>query len=239
MDILASIEEKIQLKIAFMVAILVLLGISACATDEAMQRDVSNLKQQVTELNRRATDADVQIEELNNRLFILQDKIESGRTSHQGALPLEKLKVIKLVPKGNNDNNDKVVAKSSEQAEYDRAFLAFKEGRLTDSLKMFKRFADVHQTSKLTDNAHYWIGRIYMEQKEYRAAVGSFMRVFDYPWTNKGADALLQIATAYEKIGNQLYAQDTWQQILDIYPVSEAAKIAAGKLSKIKIIPQQ
>jgi len=226
------------------------LWLTACAAEnnDALKKDIEGLKQNVAELNRRLSNADVQIEELNNNLLIMQDRLEKAAGNSTPSVPGEQLKVVKLVPKEEQTplivltpSRTSAVKEGSKNGQvlYDEALAKFREAKYNEALSLFTRYRELYHTGDLTDNAIYWSGRVYMEMGEYQKAIGTFMQVFDFPDTNKGADALLQIALAYEKMGNQVYALDTWQQILYTFPGTEAAEVANRRLSEIKEIPQQ
>lgn|GEM_PF-6282432 len=243
MEILTSIKEKFLSKISLIALFAVLLGLVSCATtDDALKKDVETLRQDMAELNRRLSNADVQIEELNNNLLIMQDRLEKVSSGGISTVPKEPLKVVKLVPK---EETPPVIVltpdggQKKEQALYDEALAKFRQASYDEALSLFLKYREMYQTGDLTDNAIYWSGRVYMEKGEYQKAISTFRQVFDFPETNKGADALLQIALAYEKIGNQVYALDTWQQILYTFPGTEAAEAANRRLSEMKEIPQQ
>jgi len=60
--------------------------------------EMADLKLRVAELNRQVTDAHVRIEDLNNRVFILQEQLENQPTAFRERPP-GNLKQVKLVPK--------------------------------------------------------------------------------------------------------------------------------------------
>jgi|GEM_PF-6847184 len=72
----------------------VLCVLTLQCTNENTQAELEDLKNRISELNRQVTDAHVRIEDLNNRLFVIQEKQALG---NREAVP-QNLKVVKLVP---------------------------------------------------------------------------------------------------------------------------------------------
>ena len=59
-----------------------------------------------------------------------------------------------------------------------------------------------HPHHELADNAQYWLGEVYYDQKDYARALTEFRAtVTAYPRGNKVADALLKVGFAYQALG--------------------------------------
>lgn len=76
----------------------ILLLIGACGGDKRQKAMITDLRSQVSELNRNVADAQVRIEELNNRLFLMQEQLEAECGALGRVKPPPDLKVVKLVP---------------------------------------------------------------------------------------------------------------------------------------------
>ena len=74
-----------------------------CGASERQEARLEDLTDQVAELNRNMTDAHVRIEELNNRLFLIQNRIDEELYNKSGNSPPSDLKVVKLVPEGSDE----------------------------------------------------------------------------------------------------------------------------------------
>jgi len=80
--------------------ILLLLGVGGCAARTPVD---AKLLQRLEELAQREAQAQKQIEELNNRLFLLEDKVDTGRVAMESNGKPIQLPVIRLAPQPESD----------------------------------------------------------------------------------------------------------------------------------------
>ncbi len=84
------------------------------------------------------------------------------------------------------------------------------------------------------DNAQYWLGEAYYDQKDYPRAVTEFRAtVSAYPLGNKVPDALLKIGLAYAALGEPAKARAALEQVIQKFPKSAPAVIAATRLGEM------
>ena len=84
------------------------------------------------------------------------------------------------------------------------------------------------------DNAQYWLGEAYYDQKDYPRAVTEFRAtVSSYPLGNKVPDALLKIGLAYAALGEPAKARAALEQVIQKFPKSAPAVIAATRLGEM------
>lgn len=99
----------------------------------------------------------------------------------------------------------------------------------------FERFLAAWPSHDYADNAQYWLGEAYYDQRDYKTALAEFRKVVKrYPEGNKAPDALLKIGYCYAKLGNDADARDVLTQVVEIYPKTEAAKLAARRLDELR-----
>ncbi len=93
----------------FLPSIFLAVGLSVatagCGPDKVLTAKLEDLRGQVAELNRDVTDAHVRIEELGNRVYILQDLVERAKVGQNVGAPPGDLKTVKLVPKSGTRND--------------------------------------------------------------------------------------------------------------------------------------
>lgn len=100
-------------------------------------------------------------------------------------------------------------------------------GALRDVVTRFPRH-------ELADNAQYWLGEAYYDQKDYVHALAEFRAtVTAYPRGNKVADALLKVGFAYQALGDGSKARATLEQVVSLYPGTPSAQLAAGRLESL------
>ena len=97
-----------------------------------------------------------------------------------------------------------------------------------DEIVLYKNIND------LADNCQYWLAECYYSKKDFKRAVGEFVKVFNYAGTDKDDDAQLKLGLAYQSMGSIEKAKQEFQRLIDYFPGSEyypKAKDALRKLS--------
>jgi TolA-binding protein len=73
----------------------------------------------------------------------------------------------------------------------------------------------------------------YAAQRDYKNAIGAQQKVLTaWPDDAKAPDAMLNIATSQEAMGDRRGAQKTLEGLLEKYPASQAAASAKQRLQK-------
>jgi tol-pal system protein YbgF len=99
----------------------------------------------------------------------------------------------------------------------------------------FQRFLELWPDHDYADNAQYWLGESFYDQRDYQTALVEFRKVVKrYPDGNKAPDALLKIGYCYAKLGDLDSARDVLSQVIEIYPKTEAAKLATRRLEEMR-----
>lgn len=103
------------------------------------------------------------------------------------------------------------------------------------AIAAFTSFLDRWPEHDYADNAQYWLGEAWYDQRDYGAALTEFHKVVRrYPSGNKAPDALLKIGYCHVKLGDAANARDVLSQVIEIYPKTEAAKLAAKRLDEMR-----
>jgi len=97
----------------------------------------------------------------------------------------------------------------------------------------FKRFLERWPSHDYADNAQYWLGESYYDQADYQTALVEFRAVVQrYPNGNKAPDALLKVGYCLAKLGENAAASDVLAQVAQIYPKTDAARLAQKRLDE-------
>jgi len=123
---------------------------------------------------------------------------------------------------------------AGEQAMYTRAFEALKAKDYAAATEGFRSLAATYPDGELADNTQYWLGETYYVTQEYDHAAAAFQRVLTgWPSSRKVPDAMLKLG--YTQIEQKKVAagRTTLQELVDRYPDSDAAKLAADRLGKL------
>src|SRR5690606_19413745 len=80
------------------------------------------------------------------------------------------------------------------KAAYRQALDALRAGKHTEAIDGFRALVAAHPRHDLADNAQYWLGEAFYDQRRYRDALIEFRKVVDnHSRGNKVPDALLKI----------------------------------------------
>lgn len=109
-----------------------------------------------------------------------------------------------------------------ENKEFNKAELA-----LQDYIKQYPQ-------SGYTPNAEYWLGEIYLQQKNYAAAIAHFENIVNnFPASSKHADAMYKLGQALNENGQTVEAKAKFQAVIQQYPNSEASELAQKQLNRL------
>ena len=118
-------------------------------------------------------------------------------------------------------------ALAGEEAQYKSALRAAQSGRSQEGIQKFRQFLQKYPNGKYAANAEFWIGECLYSQGKYQEALGQFKTVnAKYPGHHKNADALLKAGMTYKRLGDQANATSNYQQLMQQFPKSEAARRA-------------
>jgi len=117
---------------------------------------------------------------------------------------------------------------------YRRGQDALKSREYDAAIAALREVVTRHPHHELADNAQYWLGEVYYDQKDYARALTEFRAtVTAYPRGNKVADALLKVGFAYQALGEGAKARAALEQVVNLYPGSSPAALAAGRLETL------
>ena len=231
--------------------LLVVLSIFAfgCTSLQQETKPLEEENLEILDLKKSISEMDMKIEEINNKLFILQEKVNTNRDRIE-ALELERekitvippvgLKVVKLKDEEEKVEEEEAAEEAEEEKEaltpeeiYNRGRELLKAGRNGEARKTFSEFVERFPSHALADNALYWIGESFYSERNFKDALESFTAVVDrYPDENKAPDAMLKMAYSYMELKEKARAEETLKELMDRYPLSEAAEKAEKRLGR-------
>jgi tol-pal system protein YbgF len=119
-------------------------------------------------------------------------------------------------------------------ATYQDAVAALRAGDHATAVAGLRDFVKRWPEHDYADNAQYWLGEAYYDQKDYKTAAAEFRRTIErYPSGNKVPDALLKLGYSYQALGQLEQARATLEQVVSIYPRSGPAVLASERLATI------
>ncbi len=126
-------------------------------------------------------------------------------------------------------------AAGAESRSYGTALGQFRQADYPAAIVSFNDFLKAYPGSELAANAQYWIGYSYYMQKDYKASLAHQKKLLaDYPASNKVPDALFNIAASQLALNDAGSARKTLEEIVAKHPGTQAASLAARRLSELK-----
>jgi tol-pal system protein YbgF len=209
-----------------------------------VERVVSN--QSLLTLSQRIDVLEAQMREMRGTIDELQNSNEMLRKQQRDlyadldrrlkALGPGSAGLVPLPPAGPGAATGGVILPvgADDQAAYNRAFDALKASDYNGAITQFRDFLRQYPKSALADNAQYWLGEGYYVTRDYDNAIAAFRAVGEqYPQSRKAPDALLKTGYAQFELRHMAEARATLAQVVQRYPGTDAAKLAAERLTKI------
>jgi tol-pal system protein YbgF len=131
----------------------------------------------------------------------------------------------------------KVVAQATNgaAAAYEAAVAKVKAHDHDGAVSALRAFLDDFPKDDLADNAQYWLGEVYYDEKDWARSVVEFRATVDgYPRGNKVPDALLKMGYCFVQLGQDAKARSALQNVVDTYPGTQPAKLAAARLEELQ-----
>jgi tol-pal system protein YbgF len=115
--------------------------------------------------------------------------------------------------------------------EYRAAVELVKGGKTTDAVTALRAFLQKYPRHEYADNAQYWLGEAFYASKDYQHALVEFRATIEtYPRGTKVPDALLKVGYCYAALGQADKARAVLEQVVNLYPKTEPAALAAKRL---------
>jgi tol-pal system protein YbgF len=116
-------------------------------------------------------------------------------------------------------------------SDYRAAVELVKAGQHADAIAALRAFLKSYPRHDYADNAQYWLGEAFYAQKDYPHALVEFRATIEtYPRGNKVPDALLKVGYCYQALGKPDKARAVLEQVVNLYPKTEPAVLAAKRL---------
>jgi tol-pal system protein YbgF len=121
------------------------------------------------------------------------------------------------------------------QAAYRSAYDLVRNKSYVVADQAFTDFVVKYPRNELTGNAYYWLGELKLVQNDKAQALKNFEIVSTrFSGHTKEADALYKSGIVYDQLNQKEKARALLSQVIDGFPETNTAKLAAGYLSNIK-----
>jgi len=136
-------------------------------------------------------------------------------------------------PTGSAGSGAGSAGSSEEQTVYAQSFDALKAGSYSVAITGFKSFLSSYPASPLAENAQYWLGEAFYVTRDFDSATGAFRNVLQkWPDSRKAPDALLKLGYTQLEQKKTGEGRATLSQVVQKYPGTDAAKLAAERLQR-------
>ena len=251
------------LRSVFAASVLGLLAInahSALFDDDEARKAILDLRQKVdiqqqrnVEELRKANDDNAQLRrsilDLSNQLEILRAEIAKMRGQDEQlardvAEVQRKQKDIsegvderlrKFEPSKVTVDGKEFVASPAEIRDFDAALATLRRGEFAPAQTAFLDFINRYPQSGYRPSALFWLGNAQYALRAYREAIINFKSVVaTAPDHVRSPEAALSIANCQVELKDTKSARKTLEDLIKVYPQSEAASVAKDRLTKLK-----
>ena len=155
--------------------------------------------------------------DLDRRIQFLQDKVANGAVASAGpALTLK---------------DQAALSDEDILAEYNAAKALMLEKKFDESISQLAIFAKKYPTHPLTPNAWYWIGEIYLVQRNSAGAKQAFEQIVtNYSSHDKMPDSLYKLGVIAQQAANPALAKQYFERVLKDFPNTQSAKLSKARL---------
>ena len=201
---------------------------------EALKQDIANLRgereqllREITLLQRAQKDINVEIEERFQKIYDQFAKKEALSSQKEEAPKSAKVNV--------QVDGFEFLAEPDEKRDFEAAFVLFRKGDFAAAAKEFAQFVKVYSASGYKPSALYWLGSAKFARRDFNEAIAHLKGlVNDFPNHARAPEAMLTIGNAQLEIKQAKEARKTFNELLKLYPTTEAAAAAKDRLAQIK-----
>lgn len=201
----------------------------------ALQRSLLDLQSQIEQLKQSSAQQTGRLEELENRLNTAGASNKAVATETTEAAPTADTGISTNMGGSIQVQLDGQTLQVSpeEKRQFDASLALFQAGNFAGAERALSRLAAQNNNSAYAPWVHYWVGNSQFAQKRYAPAVESFRRVISLAPNNpKAPEAALSIANCQSQLGNAAESKRTLENLIKVYPRSEAADSARERLAR-------
>lgn len=223
------------------------------ATEQALRQQAASTRAQIDEVREEMRALNGRIEELEHALRqqqrsagdaadrpreekLMRLEEASSQTAQRLARLEQHLKLESLAPPASRIKPEASAPKIASEAElYNKARQLFDQGSMGAARKGFEEFLVSYPGSDNADNAQFWIGDTFFQEKSYEKAILEYQKVIEkYPRGNKVPAALLKQGLAFLSLKDRVNSRLIFEELVRKYPNTSEAKTASDKLKELR-----
>lgn len=176
-------------------------------------------------------DLDKRIEKL--KTVAAQTPVDSLSLAPTNKIPTASLSQVATAPSLTLDINSSEATLTDKSA-YQSAYAYIKSKSYPQAVSAFQDFLTAYPESDLIPNAHYWLGELFLLDRNHQQAITSFNRVVsDHSAHPKAADAMVKLGIVNLELGKPVEASQIFNQVKAQFPRSAASRIAEARLNAL------
>ena len=126
-------------------------------------------------------------------------------------------------------------ADPAEKRDFEAALAVFRSGKFPEAGTSFGNFIRQYPQSGYLPSARFWLGNSQYATRDYPAAVTNFKAILaSAPDHQRAPEAALSIANCQVELKDTRAARKTLEDLIRVYPQSEAAAAARERLTRLK-----
>ena len=181
---------------------------------ESLRVDQAKLRGQNEQLVRDVTELQRHQKEISQGVDERLRKFEPGKVTQDG---------------------QEFVADPAETQAFEAALASFRSGKFADAQKSFAAFIRQYPASGYVPSARFWLGNAQYATREYKDAITNFKSLLaSAPNHARAPEAALSIANCQMELKETKGARKTLEDLIRVYPASEAAAAAKERLARMK-----
>jgi tol-pal system protein YbgF len=205
--------------------------------------ELNGLKSDNQQMRRSLLDLQGQIENLRGDLArqrgldeqLARDVAELQRRQKDLSQGVED-RLKKIEPTKVTVDGQEFTADPAESREYEAALAIFRKGDFPAAQTGFFDFVKRYPQSGYSASALFWLGNAQYATRAYKEAVANFRSMLALsPSHPRAPEAALSIANCQLELKDPKAARKTLDDLIKVYPQSEAATAAKDRITKIKI----
>ena len=207
------------------------------AADAASRKTAADQKLSLDSLSTDVRVVRERTQDVNTRIGTLTEEVEALRTSlpsiaaQAAAAPADGQTAVAPPAETPGTAPSQPRSGLSPNRLLQTAMADYTSGKYSLAISGFQTLLSEWPKSEQADDALYYIGYSYAQEKKYAEAAKAFSDVIQtYPTGDKVAEAYVDLGTAQRALGQVDAARTTWQTVIAKYPGSSSAIIAKQRL---------
>ncbi len=181
---------------------------------ESLRVDQAKLRGQNEQLVRDVTELQRHQKEISQGVDERLSKFEPGKVTQDG---------------------QEFVAQPAEKDAFEAALATFRSGKFAEAQTSFSAFLRQYPRSGYLPSARFWLGNAQYATREYKDAIANFKALLaSAPTHPRAPEAALSIANCQLELKETKGARKTLEDLIRVYPASEAAAAAKERLARMK-----